>query len=296
METTGGPGSPFRDPDDPKFKQPGVRPPPLPSGPPPPPPAGYHSPQEGYRLPFQLDIGRVLSQTFSTYFRNLHWFLLLGLVVYSPLFICGGLFYSRPLDVMSSKYFVYFGWFVMAADKLLLHNILAAALVWWVVEHLRGGKVSVGACLRASLTRLLPVLALALLTFVIYLLGFVALVVPMIVFMCMFYVAIPALMVERIGPIQALKRSRELTSGTRWYVLFILFIIAVLSTMFAGVIVLPVTIAAKGQLDPAVSFWLTQGLGLFTKTLAAVVPAVVYQEYRVLKEGGDVESLVAVFE
>jgi hypothetical protein len=305
METEGHAGSPFRDPEDPKFQEPlepTTTPTTTPTGPsspppPPPPPPGYEPPSGGlHRRRFFLDVGRVLSQSFKTYFRNLHWFLLVALLVYSPILICGGIYHSRSHDQVTD---MTFGYFIQAADALLLQSILTAALVWWVVEYLRGGRVSIGACLNASLARILPLLGLALLSFVIYAAGFMALFVPGLILMCMFYLAFPALMVERVGVFKALGRSAELTEGSRWPIFGLILIIGIGGFVVAMIFVAPMTaiaIAAKEQPDPALSFWITQVLGLFTRSFGAVVPAVVYQEIRVGRDGADLEHLAAAFE
>ncbi len=291
MDQTPDPGGPFRDPNDPRFRSTKPIPPPLPPRPPPPAPTSRRP--RRYRSTFQLSIGRVLKQSFSVYFRNLHWFLLLALLVYLPIFVAGGIFYSKPREFPAAPLFQNA---VSVADLLLFQNILTATMVWWVVEHLRGAKVSIGSSLHTSLGRIVPVFGLALLSGLLIGLGFLLLLVPGIILIIMFYVAIPALMIERIGPITALKRSIALTAGNRWIIFVLLLILGFAGMMFAGLLVVPVALTAGKDSGPALGFWLGQGLGLFTRTFGAVLPAVVYQEFRVGKEGGDIDSIVAVFD
>ncbi|SFK48909.1 hypothetical protein [Caulobacter sp. UNC279MFTsu5.1] len=106
-------------------------------------------------------------------------------------------------------------WLAMAAPQ----SLFIAAASWTVAQVLEGGSPTAGQTLSQGLRLFLPVLAVQAL----YLLGAMAgallLVVPGIILALMWILAPSALIVERLGAVRALKRSRALTKGHRWALL-----------------------------------------------------------------------------
>ena len=122
-------------------------------------------------------------------------------------------------------------------------------------------------------------------------LGMILLVIPGMIVALMFCVASQACIVERIGPITALGRSRSLTKGYRWPILGLLLICILLFIPFVAIqavvaLMLPSTLAPL--MSPLIN-------ALPTAFFAAIFPAV-YHDLRVTKEGISSDRLVAVFD
>ena len=100
-------------------------------------------------------------------------------------------------------------------------------------------SAAIGASLRHGLRIVFPVLGVALLSVLMMMLSAIALVIPMFIVMTMFWVAIPAAVVERPGVIASLKRSAELTTGNRWRVFGIYAVITLLSPVASSTVQMP---------------------------------------------------------
>ena len=119
-----------------------------------------------------------------------------------------------------------------------------------------------------------------------------ALIVPGIMVACAFYVAVPACVIERIGPRASLKRSGELTRGNRWGVFGLVILVAV------GTIILAGALAALGAVigGAVLATIFTFVAEVVVEAFGAVVTAVVYHDLRVAKEGVDIDQIAGVFD
>jgi hypothetical protein len=119
--------------------------------------------------------------------------------------------------------------------------------------------------------------------------GLALLVVPGIILMVMWYVAVPVCVVENAGPEQSLRRSAALTKGLRWKVFGIFLVFYVGAT--AGDQVLDWTGPSSVSMMAALVVW--QGL---TGAFGSVLTTVTYYYLRVAKEGVDIDQIAAVFD
>ena len=105
------------------------------------------------------------------------------------------------------------------------------------------------------------------------------------------FVAIPACVVEQTDPSKSLDRSAALTKGNRWKVFGMMTLVILISGIGAALI---------GALPKAAG--LTVGLlaALIVETpvsaFSAVLGVVTYHELRVAKEGVDTDQIAEVFE
>jgi hypothetical protein len=111
-----------------------------------------------------------------------------------------------------------------------------------------------------------------------------------------FFVAGPVLVLEQVGPGEALRRSRELTRGYRWTVLGLFFVV----TMIAGIAVnflgiglnvftMVLVRSEVGQLAGGLLGNLVQQV--ISGAGGGVVTVVLYFDLRVKKDGFDIENL-----
>jgi hypothetical protein len=106
-------------------------------------------------------------------------------------------------------------WLAMAVP----HSLFIAAASWTAAQALEGRTPSADETLSQGLRFFPPVLAVQMLYLLGTMAGAVLLLVPGIIVALMWILASSALIVERLGVIDALKRSRALTKGHRWALL-----------------------------------------------------------------------------
>ena len=112
---------------------------------------------------------------------------------------------------------------------------------------------------------------------------------PGLILALMWIVASPVMMAEDKGIIDSLKRSAELTKGSkRWIVL--LFVVYIILSSILGMLMIPFVFAGP------VAIML---VGLVVNTLTGAIQgtgiAAVYVDLRIVKEGGNTDALADVF-
>jgi hypothetical protein len=233
-------------------------------------------------------VGDQLARTFGVLGRNLAVLMLIALPLAALSALLNG---ALGLDAASDQ-----GGRAIAVAiagiviGIALYSLCEAMVVYVAVQAMRGRPVQLGETLAASLPRVIPVLVLSILSTILIMLGGVLLVIPGLMVMTMMFVAQPACVVERLGPIASISRSAELTRGYRWRVFGVILLILIL----------------QGVVGAAIGFAFHGGGGLpagivnavwdaFTMAFGSVACAVVYHDLRVVKEGVDIEQIAAVF-
>lgn len=257
----------------------------------------------------EFRVGPVLGRGFSILFRNLASFMAIGLIVMLPMLVFGLWATSMGVQVTESgntgppvPETWEFGGLQLASLLLqvLLTNLVTAAVVYGAFQELKGERASFGQCLGVGLSRLLPVVGVAIVAGILVGLGFVAFVVPGVIALVVFYVAIPSAVVENMGVGSSLGRSRALTKGYRWRVLLLLILLAICTMVFyvlVGVVLTFLFAVAFGGGEPFVAAALLEwGISAFVACAAAVMSAVAYHDLRVAKEGIDIHQMAAVFD
>jgi len=119
----------------------------------------------------------------------------------------------------------------------------------------------------------------------------------------MFWVAIPASVVERPGVIASLKRSASLTKGHRWRIFGIYFVILITMMVASGMAQTPLAVSTATSgiaTEMSAIFIATNILALlvnaFFVALGAVASAVAYHDLRAVKEGFDIDQYASVFD
>jgi hypothetical protein len=247
---------------------------------------------------YQLDVGGVLGRTFSVTVSNLPSFVLVGLIVYSPVLLL------HLIGALSPDQAVLFS-LIATLLKALLVLVLTGALTFGVIRQLRGDRPSVGQVAQAGAESLGRVFVVSLLIGILALLGVVLCIVPGIIVMCMNWVAVPVAVIERPGIRASLERSHRLTSGTRLAVFAVMLVIGMVVGVASGVATAGLTAVAAvfagegGPMAGAVHSLTQLALTLVTlpfECLQATSAAIGYHDLRVHREGADVEDLVRVFE
>jgi hypothetical protein len=188
-----------------------------------PPPAAPPPPAAAPGPPHRLDVGRVISETFSIY--TSHAGVLLGgaVVIFGIIGIINGFLYDE-------------GGFIFTLIIQILNLIGTAiftGMVVKVVQAERQGQVtSVGEMFESVTGVLGTLVGNSILKGIAVGIGLILLIVPGIFLATIWAVTAPAIVVERVGVIDAFSRSWELVQGNFWpvlgaYVLGFLIVIGV---------------------------------------------------------------------
>lgn len=182
---------------------------------------------------------------------------------------------------------------------LLAPTVLAGAVTYAVIRHLEGQPSSLGRSVLIGLRACLPACLVGIVTLLLTLAGCCAFVVPGLVALAIYSIAVPCAVVERLGLRATLKRCQALTAGTRDTIL------AVMLVSSSGVWLcrralngLEDVLTARTSTSTT-SLWIEWGLALALlaiENFPAIVRTVVYHDLRVGREGTDTDQLVRVFE
>lgn len=186
--------------------------------------------------------------------------------------------------------------------EAFLGLIAAAAVTYATVQELRGRHVGFGEFFGRGLAQGGAAIRVALLSGILLILAFIALIIPFFIFYTMWWVAIPVAIIERPGAIASLQRSAELTRGYRWQVfgLIVCFFVAMAATLFLLGMSLFAALYFSGDADQvlfdqaaALGTWLWSALFM---AVQAVLIAVGYYHLRVAKDGVGIDEIAAVFD
>jgi hypothetical protein len=155
----------------------------------------------------------------------------------------------------------------------------------------RGRQFRIGQSLRRGIARFLPAVTLAICMLVAIGASLFLLIVPGLFAATLFYVALPACVLERRGPFESLGRSIALTKRHRWQIFGISAVVALICVIGRALL----RFAAFRFGGIALVFFTFAWFGLIG-AFQAIVAAVVYHDLRMLKEGGDFEQIASVFD
>jgi hypothetical protein len=172
----------------------------------------------------------------------------------------------------------------------LLYQVIVNALC---LQQVASREADLAAALATAFKLFLPILAAAVMKWMIVILGMVALIVPGVIAYCMLAVVVPTMIAEGVGPVAALKRSRELTELNRMTIFGTFFLIGAGQAMAAVILAMIVAAAGAGPIGETL---VTAIVAAATALVEAPVTAALYVELRTLKEGGLTDGLVEVFE
>ena len=195
---------------------------------------------------------------------------------------------------------------VTAVIGIALAMITQGALVRATVAHSEGREASFGESAAAGLAVALPLFGMAILSGLGILVGLVFLIVPGIILYVMWSVAAPSLVEERLGPVEALGRSRELTRGARWKVFGLLLVVTVISWICSAIIGLAsvmwygspadfASAAASGNGPPVAYYTINAVFQTLSLAVWGVIQTSLYVELRHWKEGPATEKLADIF-
>lgn len=178
--------------------------------------------------------------------------------------------------------------------SFIISQIVTVTLIYGAVQALRQRQIAITECLQQGFRRLGAALGVAIIAAICVALGLIALVVPGLILMTMWAVAIPAATIEQAGVGASLSRSSALTRERRWRVFG--------AVLVAGIIAIVVSIIAAsiaGAIAGAHSFLFTVviwALSAVSQAFSACVSATLYYFLRREKEGVEIDQIATVFD
>jgi hypothetical protein len=185
------------------------------------------------------------------------------------------------------------------AGSLVLWVVEVGAVTYGAVRWLNGERAPLARMVGVGFRRGLPVVGTGFLVWLVTIAGFFLLLVPGVLFLVAACVAIPAAVVERPGLVGAIRRSFDLTRGSRWALFAAGLVIGVLQAVLSAVVQAAFLLFAA-VIPPAWAFGATMVASQVGNALFSVLPivaiAVCYHDLRLAKEGADTAELARVFE
>lgn len=253
-----------------------------------------------------LDIGYVFEKTFGVIGQKFSELAILSVILVGVPNLILTWLSSQWLEqaVASGSAFSAFspGFLIMNFLVGLLPLLLQAAVVHTTVETLSHRPSDVGSSLSVALSVFLPLILLSILLSVAYGIAFLLLIVPGLILMTFWAVAVPAFVAERTGIIGALSRSTALTEGQRWRI-FGLMVLAFIALTIAGFVIGLFSFGAMGATQSYETFgtfslWgalLNSVLAMASGVVGAVGVSVLYVHLRDIKEGTSLDTIGDVF-
>lgn len=185
---------------------------------------------------------------------------------------------------------------------MFISVLFMGAISYGVYQNMIGERAQLGRALLRGMSSYLSLVGVSLLYFLALIplmilgalfgmLGMMVVGIVIIFFALMWSVATPACVVERLGPVNSMSRSAELTKGRRGSIfgLFFIYMICVGVAQFLIATVFPGTLGFRG---PNVAQLLVEP---FFNALVQVLCATLYYQLRVAREGVSVDKLANVF-
>src|SRR5262245_53341998 len=256
-------------------------------------------------------VGHVINRSVSVLSRNFVTFVIVTTIAYLP-----ALFVYRSMAIAATGDPFAMGAPFLGVLLIFLLSLLSQAIVLYgAFQDMRGRPVNLRESLAVAFRRLLPILgmvivmALALILVavvgglliagvamlvgpVVGIIGGIVIMVAAVSLWTMWFVAIPACVVEQRGPVASLGRSSQLTKGHRWKIfglaLLLVLIGAVIGTIFEYVLG-----AIGGFVAAMIGQLIWNGIWGAFYAIAVVVS---YRDLRTAKEGVDIDQIAAVFD
>lgn len=234
----------------------------------------------------EFRVGQVLNRTISVLSRNLLPFCVVTAIAYLP----NLLFLPEPGGSANPgrDFGLLFGGIIVS---LVLNALSGATVLYGAFEDMRGRPVDLVASLKVGLRRILPVIGVALLVGILTALGGVLLVIPAFIVLAQLFVALPACIVERLGPLKSLSRSAALTKGNRWKIFGLWLLVMLVSLVVTALIE-----AITSITGPMIGMVLKLIWGALIGAFNAIMVVVTYHDLRVAKEGVDTDRIASVFD
>lgn len=240
-----------------------------------------------------FDTGRVVRRSVDVLQRNFPSFLLLSL-----------LFIGLPTAIMAyalnqivgpgMDYTAVKTWLMVGASVLVAMLggvILQATITHGALNDLNGKPTSFVEALASGLRDIGPLVLLGIVTNLGIMVGMILLIIPGVILSLAWMVVVPAMVTERLGVMEAIRRSNTLTGNARGPIFGLAAVFIIAQALLSWLLGL----MASAVANDIVSMLLDPALQTLGNVIGAVGVASIYCELRWNKEGTPAESLAEVF-
>lgn len=233
-----------------------------------------------------LTLGKILDKSINFIFKNILWITLLGFSIEFPQLIFSKWVGSEYQSVINSLGSLQ-NRLMSGLIYMILTPFLAGTVTLLLGAQFSGNSMAWHQAFGKTLKKLFPLLLLQLLVVICIVLGSILLVIPGIIVMCATACAIPAMMLENLGPSKAFDRSWELTKKSRLRIFGYFILSGLIMLITAGILTAIIAII------PIPLIYQIGILALLTAPLHALWPAIttlLYADFRIRKEALDLEQ------
>jgi len=239
----------------------------------------------------QFSIGGVLSTSFSVLFRNIVPFGAVAIVIGIPFTLVAIWAGGESAGGSAAPRII------LALISLLTTMLITSALTFGAFRDLRGQRAGFGEIVARGLNSVFKVIGAALIYSIIVAVALVALIIPGLYLSVIWWVFIPAIVVEGCSVTGSFARSNALTAGRRWQIFFLGLIGVLIQVGFGAVIgfVFGIFIGLGGGGTGNLG-WIRAIVQELACCFSATMVAVGYYYLRAEKEGIAITDIAKVFD
>jgi hypothetical protein len=221
----------------------------------------------------KLDTGRVFERIFQIYREQFTLLIPAALLLFIPVAILNGLLLTSGGVLVG---------LATTAIGLIATYWYQGMVVEAVVDILDGRRDHTVGSLFSSTTPFIGrLIGAGLLATLIIVIGFILIIVPGLIALTFLAVVAPAVVIDRLGVTDALRRSRELVSGNAWRVFGVIVVLFLLTAVVSGIVN---SIGGSASDDSFVGFAVADLIVRVLLTpLSAIAATVIFVELRRLK-------------
>jgi hypothetical protein len=244
----------------------------------------------------EFRVFRALGLGIKAYFKNFIPITILVGVLYAPIVIY--MLSAKPFadpDLHNIEEALNRAYIYPLYAMIFASTLIAPMLTYRVIQDLNGQKVSVLTSIKYGFRGIVPAIIIGVVTNVLSLVPMGGIISSVV--MCIWFVGAPAAVAERLGPFEALSRSAHLTSGRRWGIFGMLFLIGVVQIGLMAAWIAPMFTSddvdfASMETSLTVVVVMVGVFYMFTSIVEAVSYALLRQD----KDGVSHAELAKVFE
>jgi len=235
---------------------------------------------------FHLD--KVLEHSIKVYSEKFAQFLGISVLINLPMYLISiGLF-----DIGDAGTYMSLEWIgAITLLNLIFAGVLTSAIIKMSYAAINNEQVSLGSSLAVSIKYFIPLFVAIICVTILTMLGTVALIVPGLILMTMYYFTIPAVVMENVSPFAAMSRSSQLTDGYRWHIFGLIIIVGLINGFITQVLA-----GVFMKSNPAIYFNLLFIFLVIYTPFISIVQTVAYYHMRVIKENIDIDDLFQSFD
>lgn len=223
----------------------------------------------------------IVDAAFTLYRRDFQQYIMIGAIAYSPMIVITLLTQSVT---GTGQTLVVVG---VSIIGLIIATIVGAAVTRMGADVYLGGHADVGRTVSAVLPQVPMLIVGALITMLMVVPGLILLIVPGVYLATRLFAISQIIVLEKLGPVEAVTRSFALTKGRAGHVFLTLLLLYGLYFALSFGVTLAVALFGSPVLQTVVS----SVLSIFCFPILGLAALVLYYDLRIRNEGFDVEHM-----